>query len=56
MENRYSKQRGEPEADVDRKWDNILNCRWEASRLINEEIKRKGTQWLSEVNKKEKIS
>lgn len=53
-EHRYSKQRGEPEADIDRKWDNFLNSRREASHLINEKIRRKGTQWLSEVNKKDR--
>ena len=53
-EHRHAKQRGEPEDDVERKWGNFLSCRREASNLINEKIRRKGAQWMAEVNKKDR--
>lgn len=43
-EHRYSKHRGDPEADVERKWDKYIKCRREASYLINEKIRRQGSQ------------
>lgn len=53
-EHRYAKSNGEPESEVNRKWDTFITCRKEASCLINEKIKRKGAQWLSKVNKKDR--
>lgn len=53
-EHRHSKQRGEPKAEVDRKWDNFIIYRREASCLISEKMRTRGSQWLSKVHKKDK--